>query len=167
MPMEIESELIVDIPYKYQVPGTAEARVDLIENASILNSDMQTLVIPVNCVGVMGAGLARQFALRYPEVQDAYEQACKEGIIKPGQPAIFEAGCKKVVCFPTKNHWATNSDLKWIEEGLKWLQGHKDGIKSIAFPMLGCGLGKLPRHNVLPIIYDAAEKMQLPAEIYI
>ncbi len=170
MQMELESGLIEDLPYKYKVAGTAEPRIHLIDiKADIFKSRMQTLVCPVNCKGVMGAGLAKQFAIRYPGLRDAYEEACNNGDIKPGEPEVFDFNGRLVVCFPTKDHWATNSPLQFIHEGLDFLVKHKQdlGIISIAFPMLGCGLGKLPKNEVFPVIYDACLKLEVEAEIYL
>lgn len=123
---------------------------------NILDDDAEALVNPVDCVGVMGAGLAKQFERRHPGSCALYEIACREGMVEPGR--VFCTGGvperKFIVHFPTRRHWPDPSGLAWIDDGLYDLIRLVDnsGIRSIALPMLGCGLGGLPWPDVLSLI---------------
>ena len=117
-------------------------------DSSIFEIDTEAMVNPVNCVGVSGAGLARQFAQKYPENDRLYRQACKEGRVMPGRGIITETGLERpryIVNFPTKRHWREESRLSDISLGLCNLHREliRRGIRSIALPALGAGLGGL------------------------
>lgn len=117
---------------------------------NIFDSEMEALVNPVNCVGVMGAGLAKQFRERFPENYEIYRSYCNREILKPGFCfAVLENG-KWIINFPTKNHWKDKSKIEWVEEGLLFVKNNFPF--SIAFPKLGCGLGGLNWWEVKPLI---------------
>ena len=124
---------------------------------SIFEIDAEATVNPVNCVGVSGAGLARQFARRYPENDRLYRQACKEGRVTPGRGLITETGLdspRRIVNFPTKRHWRDESRLSDIALGLRNLRREllRRDIRSVALPALGVGLGGLAWRDVREII---------------
>jgi len=120
----------------------------------ILKSDAEALVNTVNCVGVMGRGIALQFKNVFPENFKAYVAACKRGEVQPGKMHVFETGYmtnpKYVVNFPTKRHWRGNSRIEDIESGLVALVAEIRArkIRSIALPPLGSGLGGLDWSDV-------------------
>lgn len=127
-------------------------------NGNIFESDTEAIVNPVNCVGVMGKGLALQFKNKYPENFNAYFKACQSKEIQPGKVFIFkiesEKNPKYIINFPTKKDWRNNSCLEDIESGLKSLINEIKclKIKSISIPPLGCGLGGLDWKIVRSII---------------
>jgi O-acetyl-ADP-ribose deacetylase (regulator of RNase III) len=127
----------------------------------ILKADAEALVNTVNCVGVMGRGIAAQFKRAYPKNFSAYQQACKRREVQPGRMLIVETGQlprpRWVVNFPTKRHWRGNSRIEDIEAGLAALVAdvRRLGITSIAVPPLGCGLGGLDWGAVRPRIEHA------------
>lgn len=104
----------------------------------------EVLVNPVNCVGVMGRGLALEFKQRYPAMFKSYKEECDLKHIKIGKVWLFGEN-PIIVCFPTKLHWRDPSKIEWIEQGLIDLRQQilAYGIQSINLPMLGCGLGGL------------------------
>ena len=117
----------------------------------------EVLVNPVNCVGVMGAGLALEFKKRFPDLQKPYQALCTGKILVPGKPAfarLYSEHWYGVVFFPTKNHWKDESRIQWIDEGLAVLREliNRRNIDSIAIPMLGCGLGGLEWPDVKALI---------------
>lgn len=124
----------------------------------LLSAPVDALVNPVNCVGVMGAGLAKQFARAFPDMLTAYQEACTAGLVRPGQMHIFYRGAgtqpRFIVNFPTKRHWQDPSQLADIKLGLRALANHVQelSLRSIAVPALGCGLGGLPWSEVWPCI---------------
>lgn len=119
------------------------------KTGDIFDEDVDALVNAVNCVGVMGRGVALQFKRKFPENFRAYAAKCKLGEIRPGRVFVFEneqiCGPRLVVNFPTKRHWRDKSRLSDIEAGLEDLVAEirGRGIQSIAIPALGSGLGGL------------------------
>lgn len=120
--------------------------------------DVDAIVNTVNCVGVMGKGIALQFKKKWPDNFKAYALACKNEEVKVGQMFTFELGAlatpRFIVNFPTKDHWKSASRIEDIESGLQSLVEHiaRFDIRSIAIPPLGCGLGGLLWSDVKPLI---------------
>ena len=118
-------------------------------SGDILRADAEAIVNTVNCVGVMGRGIALQFKKAWPENFKIYAKACKRQEVKPGSMFIVETGQltnpKFIINFPTKRHWRGASKMEDIESGLHALKKKmiQKQIKSIAIPPLGSGLGGL------------------------
>ena len=116
---------------------------------NILHEDAEALVNTVNCVGVMGRGIALQFKNAYPENFKAYAAACKKDEVRPGRMFVYETGNlanpRYIINFPTKRHWRGKSRIDDIESGLNALAEviRNKKIRSIAIPPLGSGLGGL------------------------
>ncbi|MBK8131493.1 MAG: macro domain-containing protein [Gammaproteobacteria bacterium] len=127
----------------------------------ILRCEAEALVNTVNCVGVMGRGIALQFKNVFPENFRAYAAACKREEVRPGQMYVFETGQltppRYIINFPTKRHWRGKSRMEDIESGLRALVEtiRARGIRSIAIPPLGSGLGGLDWAQVKPRIESA------------
>ena len=122
---------------------------------TIFDSNAQTLVNTINCVGIMGKGLALEFKNRYPAMFDKYKSFCDKGVFKPGVLWIYKADDGKwILNFPTKVDWRNPSEMSYLEEGLKkFVEIWKDkGITSIAFPLLGCTNGGLNPDDVIPLM---------------
>ena len=119
------------------------------KTGDILAEDVEALVNTVNCVGVMGRGIALQFKKRFPENSRAYSKACEQGEMRPGRMFVFETrrltNPRYIINFPTKRHWRGNSRLEDIEAGLGDLTRRiqECDIRSVAVPPLGSGLGGL------------------------
>ncbi len=124
------------------------------------------LVNPVNCIGVMGKGLALQFKELYPKNYTAYKKACELRQVKIGECWVFErdpiVNPKFIINFPTKQHWHDNSKIEDIKAGLEDLAFvvYTLKINSIAIPALGCGLGQLRWLDVKPLIEETFSKME-------
>ena len=124
-------------------------------------TDVDAIVNTVNCVGVMGKGIALQFKNKWPDNFVAYQTACKAGRVRPGRMLVFDAGAyaqpNYIINFPTKDHWRGKSQLAFIRDGLQDLvaQVRALGIRSIAVPPLGCGNGGLDWADVRPLIESA------------
>ncbi len=116
---------------------------------NLLEADADGLVNTVNCVGVMGKGIALQFKQAFPENLREYELACRRGDVQLGDMFVVRLGhltCPRyIINFPTKNHWKARSRLDDIRRGLAALVAvvRDLGIESIAIPPLGCGNGGL------------------------
>lgn len=139
-------------------------------NGNIFNTKAQTIVNTVNCVGVMGKGIALVFKLRYPVMFEQYQEYCKQKLIAVGKLWIYkgETSDPWILNFPTKTHWKLPSEYKYIEEGLqKFVDTYKaKGITSIAFPLLGANNGGLDKDKVMEIMYNYLSKCDIPVEIY-
>ena len=128
---------------------------------NLLEQDVDAIVNTVNCVGVMGKGIALQFKNKWPENFKAYALACKAKEVRLGRMFIYDASDlvkpNYIINFPTKQHWRGNSELKSIRDGLVDLVAKikQLGIRSIAIPSLGCGNGGLNWVEVRPLIESA------------
>lgn len=115
----------------------------------LLRADVDALVNTVNCVGIMGRGVALQFKKAFPSNFEAYKAACDRGEVVPGRMFITErhalTGPRFIINFPTKRHWKGKSRIEDIESGLDALRSEiqSRSISSIAIPPLGAGLGGL------------------------
>lgn len=134
----------------------------------ILCARTEALVNPVNCVGVMGKGLAAQFKRRFPHAFDLYASACAISAIRLGLVTIYDAGNCYVVNFPTKGHWRDKSKISDIECGLLDLRAVVCSceIRSIAIPALGCGLGGLKWDVVRAAIVDVFLHEDVDVHLY-
>lgn len=124
----------------------------------ILKDGRGVIFIPVNKKGVMGAGLAKQFADAYPDLVYWYKQYCETG-------AIDDAICiaDQFLFFPTKNHWKEKSDARMIFDRLEYylmLLGRSHAINELSVPKLGCGLGGLDWKVVRPPIVKQLETFE-------
>ena len=143
-----------------------------ITNGDILRANVEALVCPVNCVGVMGKGLALQFRHEFPDNYVEYARACQTGEMAPGRVYVYSRGTanlpdtpgptlRYIINFPTKRHWKESSRLEDIETGLESLVAavKRLDISSVAVPALGCGLGGLKWDTVLPLLASAFHKL--------
>lgn len=139
----------------------------------LLRDEAEALVNTVNCVGVMGRGIALQFRNAFPANYDAYEAACERGEVQPGRMFVFETGQltnpKFIINFPTKRHWRGKSRIEDIEDGLDGLISvvRERGIRSLAVPPLGSGLGGLDWSEVRErIVRKLAALPEVSVRIY-
>lgn len=140
-----------------------------IKIGNIFESNATTIVNTVNCVGVMGKGIALEFKNRYPQMFNEYVEMCARKEIKPGVPYLYQDLLgNSILNFPTKDHWKSPSQLAYIINGLDWfVENYADlGIDSIAFPPLGCGNGGLPWELVGPIMYNKLNPLPIQIEIF-
>ena len=139
-------------------------------DGNLFTSPAQVLVNTVNTVGVMGKGIAREFKRVYPDMFETYRRYCKEKELTIGRLYLHRTSHKWVLNFPTKSHWRSRSRLRYIELGLEaFRQTYVDmGIKSIAFPALGCGNGQLDYdRQVRPLMEEYLSSLSIPVFIYL
>lgn len=135
----------------------------------MFESQAQTLVNTVNCVGVMGKGVAEVFKKRYPSMFDDYKRRCEEKTVRLGRPYLYrDLSGVTIINFPTKDHWRSPSRLVDIEQGLDYFVSHfaEWGITSIAMPPLGCGNGGLEWSEVGPLIHRKLHQLPIDVELY-
>lgn len=135
----------------------------------LFESRAQTLVNTVNCVGIMGKGLALQFKQRFPEMFEDYASRCRHHQVKLGEPYLYRRLIEPwILNFPTKDHWRSVARLSDILQGLEHLQNHcrEWGITSLAVPPLGCGEGRLEWRVVGPTLYRRLSEMDVAVELY-
>lgn len=137
---------------------------------NIFNSQSQTIVNTINCVGVMGKGIALVFKLRYPSMFDVYKSHCDQKLIGIGKLWLYknQENAPWVLNFPTKLHWKYPSKIEYLEKGLKkFCETFKEqGITSIAFPLLGTHNGGLEKDEVLNLMKKYLNNCKIPIEIY-
>ena len=135
----------------------------------LLQSGAQTLINTVNCVGVMGKGIALEFKKQFPNMFEDYALRCKRGEVRPGIPFLYrEVFPPQIVNFPTKDHWKSVSRVEDIERGLQYLVEHYKAweITSLAVPPLGCGNGQLEWREIGPMIYRYLGDLDIPVMLY-
>ncbi|MBI2492070.1 MAG: macro domain-containing protein [Candidatus Rokubacteria bacterium] len=131
-----------------------------LKRGNILEADVEALVNTVNCMGVMGRGIALQFKQAFPENFRQYQRACRVGEVRPGKMFVVQTGLMNprfIINFPTKRHWKGKSRLTDIEAGLRDLvtEVKRLGLRTVAVPPLGCGSGGLNWQDVRPVIESA------------
>ena len=135
--------------------------INFVQGNLLKQDDVDAIVNTVNCVGVMGKGIALQFKNKWPSNYQQYEIACKNKLVKTGRMFVYDSGGlvkpNFIINFPTKDHWRGNSKLEYVQDGLNDLidQIKHLNIKSIAIPPLGCGNGGLDWKEVKPLIENA------------
>lgn len=135
----------------------------------IFESKAQTLVNTVNCVGVMGKGIALGFKKRFPAMFRDYEDRCGRGQVKLGRPYLYKSLTPPwILNFPTKDHWRSTAKLEDIVRGFEYVLEHYRawGIESLAVPPLGCGEGGLDWRIVGRTLYRYLRRMDIPVELY-
>ncbi|HCI56062.1 MAG TPA: DUF4433 domain-containing protein [Bacteroidales bacterium] len=168
-------------------------QIALTNTLSLVEGDMffsriQTLTVSVNTVGVMGKGLALRVKQQFPDVYVKYQGLCRNGTLRMGKPYLYKREesldfiladeAEKLtnlnsqtwfLLFPTKTDWREKADLKGIEEGLKWLTNtyKSEGIKSLAMPALGCGLGWLDWGVVGPLLCTYLKQLDIRVNLYL
>lgn len=147
----------------------------VLRKGNLLDSDADALVNTINVVGVMGAGIAKEFRSRYPEMYRAYQGRCRHQLVKIGwidTHIVRDAtgGARFVLNFPTKKHWRDPSQLEWIDQGLRdlrYLVERLESVRSVAIPPLGCGHGGLDWNAVMPRIVETFRDLDsVRIEIY-
>lgn len=135
---------------------------------NIFTSSCQTIVNTVNCVGVMGAGIALECRFRFPGMHEKYISLCNDNKIEIGLLWVYKSSKKWVLNFPTKIHWKYPSKKEYLHAGLKkFCDTYNDkGIKSIAFPLLGADKGGISQEVSLNIMRSYLDKIDLEIEIY-
>lgn len=135
----------------------------------LFQSKAQTLVNTVNCVGVMGKGVALEFKKRFPDMYEDYVRRCQAKQVKLGQPYLYKRLVPPwILNFPTKDDWRSVSRLADIVRGLQYLEQHyrEWEITSLAVPPLGCGQGQLEWRVVGPTLYRHLKRLNIPIELY-
>ncbi|MBI4648007.1 MAG: DUF4433 domain-containing protein [Bacteroidia bacterium] len=151
-------------------------------------SRLHTLTVSVNIVGIMGKGLASRAKYQFPDVYVYYQDVCRNKQLKMGKPDLYKRESSLdyqlvddpqslkngnaetwFLLFPTKKHWREESDFAAIGEGMKWLSENykKEGIKSLAMPSLGCGLGRLKWQDVGPMLCKYLKSFDIPVQFYL
>jgi len=168
-------------------------KIDLTSQLAAVEGDMffsrmQTVTVSVNCVGVMGKGLASRAKYQFPDVYVFYQDLCRKRILRLGHPQIYKRESSfdyqlaeepstllnantetQFLLFPTKQHWRYRADIVGIEQGLQWLVDNykRERITSLAVPALGCGLGRLEWRDVGPLMCRYLTQMDIPVQIYL
>ena len=137
---------------------------------NIFNTKYKVLVNTVNCVGVMGKGMAFECKQRYPDMYKYYKISCDNGLIRPGQLQLWKQSKPWILNFPTKKDWKHPSKIEYLRSGLQKFKDtySEKEITSVAFPMLGASLGGLQQSEVLNVMKEYLEPLAqvINIEIY-
>jgi len=191
----LESLVGFDIPIVPQADMFFQPtrKILLTDNLYLIKGDMffsklQTLTISVNCVGVMGKGLASRAKYQFPRVYVDYQDLCRQKKLRLGKPYVckqessldyeladeptsLENGVTETwfLLFPTKDNWRNRADIGGIAKGLQWICDNykNEGIKSLAMPALGCGLGWLDWSSVGPLLCSYLARLDIQTWVYL
>lgn len=145
-------------------------KITIISNGDMFNSKCEALVNPVNTKGVMGKGLALTFKTKYPAHFENYKRACKSGEMTTEKVLAYqEINGPMIICLATKADWRDSSKIEYVSAGLDDLANQIKalGIRSVAIPKLGCGLGGLDWGKVRPLIVKKMSAVDgISVEIY-
>lgn len=145
-------------------------KITIVTNGDIFNSQCEALVNPVNTRGVMGKGLALAFKNKYPAHFENYKRACQNGEMTTDKVLAYqEINGPMIICLATKADWRDSSKIEYVSAGLDDLvnQIKALGIRSVAIPKLGCGLGGLDWNKVRPLIVEKMSSLDgINVEIY-
>jgi len=135
---------------------------------NIFTTKCNTIVNTVNCVGIMGAGIAYECRLRYPEMYEKYQTLCKDNLLQIGTLWIYKSENKNILNFPTKIDWKHPTKIEYLEKGLqKFVSTYKaKEIASIAFPLLGASHGGLTQEQSLSVMKKYLSKCDIEIEIW-
>lgn len=135
---------------------------------NIFTSECKTLVNTVNCVGVMGAGIALECRLRFPDMHKRYLKLCQSGQLSVGKLWLFKGSDRWILNFPTKIDWKSPSKTEYLRSGLSnFVRTYNErGIQSIAFPILGADRGGLSKEVSVRIMREYLDDLPLDIEIY-
>lgn len=138
------------------------------KRTSLFEANTQTLVNTVNCVGVMGKGIAKAFKQREPSMFTAYKDLCDRNLLEPGKLWLWRGSEQWILNFPTKKHWRSASRIEWIEAGLKKFVDtyESQGVTEISFPKLGCGNGNLDWLDVKLLMEKYLSDLPIPVFIH-
>lgn len=189
----IANQYKIDVIPEPQLFFESSVNIQVSPNLTVVKGDMffsrfQTLTVSVNIVGVMGKGLASRAKYQFPDVYVYYQDVCRNKKLKMGKPVLYKRessldyqlvddplslkngnGETWFLLFATKTHWKEDSDYKGIEAGMIWLNENykNEGIKSLALPALGCGLGKLQWQEVGPMLCKYLKDFDIPVQLYL
>lgn len=146
------------------------------KKGNIFTTECDVIVNTVNCSGVMGAGIAYEFRLRYPEMFHKYKELCDKKLLTIGklwlyslsEDDIFKEKYRRVLNFPTKNFWKLPSKEEYLEKGLvKFVETYKEkNITSIAFPLLGTSKGGLSEDVSMKLMEKYLGELNIKIEIW-
>lgn len=139
-------------------------------DSDLFSSQAQTWVNPVNLQGIMGAGLAELFRIRFPEMFREYQGLCLRQALRPGLLHLWKGPERWVLNFPTKLDWRKPAHLDQVEASLKSFQICYEGwgIESVAFPALGCGLGRLRwEEDVRPLMERMLGNLPIKIDVHL
>lgn len=138
-------------------------------SGNIFNSNADALVNTVNCVGVMGKGIALDFRRRFPDMFQEYKRICQNGKLKPGEILPYRKEKPWILNFAIKNDWKHGSKIEWIESCLKkFMAKYKEmDIESVAFPWMGAVNGGIPLQKIKSITrFYLSELPDIDVEVY-
>jgi len=135
---------------------------------NIFTTNCDVIVNTVNCVGVMGAGIALECRLRYPDMYVKYKSLCKRNLIEVGKLWLYKSDEKWILNFPTKRDWKFPSKAEFIHKGLqKFIEVYEQkDIQSIAFPMLGADKGGIKVETTLSLLQEYLDPLPIDIELY-
>ena len=129
---------------------------------NLLDQDVQAIVNPANSWHIMGGGVAGQIKRHAGEWIE--KQAMQKGPTPVGEAIVTSAGRLKaeyVIHAPTMKRPAerTSPDAVYLAARAAMLKARELGLKSIAFPCMGAGVGGVPPRLAARAIVSAIKEV--------
>lgn len=128
---------------------------------SLFFSTADALAHGVNCQGAMGAGIAAQFAKRWPEMARDYKAFCKSRFLFQGGDVLTwkTPEGRHIYNLATQYNLGPNATFGNVVLSVnKMLElAKRHGVNSIAMPRIGCGIGGLTWEEMGPAIKEIVE----------
>lgn len=135
------------------------------KTGSVFDTHAGALGHGVNCVGAMGAGVARLVRQRWPQMFEPYRQACVARTLRPGDVLPMQTGeepIRWVYHLATQGRPGPDARLEWIRQSAQQAAVHarQHGIERIAIPQIGCGIGGLAWSDVRPVLLSLEDGVE-------
>lgn len=138
---------------------------------NLFDSEAEVLGHGVNVKGVMGAGIAAQFKIKYPDMYVDYKEYCDKGLFRPGTVQIVDVEPNRFIAnIASQDSPGANARYSWLTMALTslysgmWNTGRSDW--TVALPQIGCGIGGLDWDIVKSMITDVAECYEIKTELW-
>ncbi len=134
---------------------------------NLFDASTDALAHGCNTKGKMHQGIANQFRQHFPDMFQDYKRRCEFGDFQLGQGYMYST-TEKPAIINLATQAKEKSRIQDIDKSLAWLaESYTElGIKSVAMPRIGCGLGRLEWEVVHPLFQKHFENSDLKVEIW-
>lgn len=120
----------------------------------------------VNCMGVMGAGIAKDVKARFPNNYKVYRDNCNTGMFKPGHMTVLKENDVTIYNLATQFMTGADAHLENVRVCARGMATHAKmfNVPLVKTVRLGCGIGGLDWENVRPVLEGINSDLEL--EVY-
>jgi O-acetyl-ADP-ribose deacetylase (regulator of RNase III) len=121
-----------------------------------------------NCAGAMGAGIAVEFKRRFPRMFEEYRERCADGRFGLGDVFVWSEGDMTVYNLGTQAHWRKKAQLPALSKAVARMVklAEQGGVRRIALPRIGAGLGGLDWPKVRAVVEAAGDSTSVELIVF-